>query len=162
MTSAYGRIFITLDRVSLDPVPPEAAMYVFGVPRELLRHAEVSGRPFVGLIALPYMTRALSMRGGGSPEHDLYAEYPNEMMTEGGVLPLPDAPGLSGSGLWRVNPMPGGVWTPDRAKLVAVQHSWSQNGGYLRGTLMRHWLQMLREDVPELAGEIDPTLDGPK
>jgi hypothetical protein len=157
MTTEWGRQFVTLDRVSLDPVPPEAAMYVFGAPGELTSEREIQGRPYVGLQALPYLTRALRLQGSGVAEHDLYVEYLSEMQSEEGTKPMPSAEGLSGSGLWRVNPNPGGIWSPDRAQLVAVQRTCSP-GKYLRGTLMRDWLGMLREDLPELAPEIDPVL----
>jgi hypothetical protein len=106
------------------------------------------------------MTRTVATPAGqenGGPS--LYVEYPREMMTAEGVKQLPRAPGLSGSGLWTVNPRVGGIWTPDMAKLVAIQRSWTE-WEWLRGTLIREWLTMIREDLPELAGEIDPVLDG--
>lgn len=71
---------------------------------------------------------------------------------------MPEAPGLSGSGLWTVKPKKDAIWSPDHAQLVAVQRSWSENKRYLRGTLVREWLKMLREDIPSLASKIDPIL----
>jgi hypothetical protein len=96
------------------------------------------------------------------PEHDLFITYPKEVQ---GDLPamwqrrVPDAPGLSGGGIWRpawASP----DWSPASARLVGIQRSWSPDARWLRGTLILDWLHMLRDDHAELAGEIDAMLSG--
>ena len=159
LLSEWGRVFITLDRVSLDPVPADAAMFVFGAPVALAKLTQLEGKPFLGIGALPYLTRAIpAPPGQGSPEHDVCVEYLSEMETAEGTVPMPPAPGLSGSGLWRVNPSGSSIWSPDSARLVAVQQSWMPDQ-YLRGTRIGDWLKMVREDIPELASEIDLVLN---
>ena len=157
LISEWGRTFVKLDRVSLAPVPPEAPMYVFGAPAQFTRVSQRKGQPRLGVLALPFLTRAIPLQGSGTVGHDLYVEYLREMLTADGPKPMPAAPGLSGSGLWRVNPNAHGIWSPDSAQLVGVQHSWREHE-YLRGTLMRHWLTMVREDIPELSSAIDRVL----
>jgi len=86
-------------------------------------------------------------------------EYPkdiNEDVPDGFLKQVPKAVGLSGGGIWKVNPRADGIWSPDAAQLVAIQYSWSEVDRWLRGTLIREWLQMLRADLPELATVIDP------
>lgn len=159
LLSEWGRVFITLDRVSIDHVPADAAMMVFGAPGDLAQMTQLGGKPLLGVGALPYLTRAIPVPSGqGTAEHDLFVEYLSTMETAGGTVPMPRAPGLSGSGLWRVNPNPSGIWSPDSARLVAVQQSWMPDQ-YLRGTRIGDWLKMVREDIPELASEIDPVLN---
>jgi hypothetical protein len=130
---------------------------VFGTPWHYKKDALVNGSEFVGVGALPYLTRTLGVQRGGSPERDLYLEYKTEMHTADGVKPLPPAFGLSGCGLWILNTRGGGVWTPDQAEFAAVQHSWVREE-WLRGSLARHWLQMLREDIPALRPAIAAVL----
>jgi hypothetical protein len=156
LTSKWERKFVPLDRMNLAPVPLDAAVYVFGAPAELTRQTQADGRPRFGVRALPFMTRVILPKGPGA-EHDVYLEYTREMMTTEGPKPMPKALGLSGSGIWRVNPTANGVWSPESAQLVAVQQSWLEYE-YLRGTLIRDWLMMLREDIPALAAEIDTVL----
>jgi hypothetical protein len=158
LKSDWGRTFVKLDRLSLAPVRPDTPVYVFGAPWETTRKTQTDGQLRFGVRALPFLTRAIPLRDPGTEKHDLYIEYMREMMTTDGPKDMPRAPGLSGSGIWTVNPTAKGVWSPESARLVAVQHSWREYE-YLRGTLIRDWLTMLREDIPALASEIDALLE---
>jgi hypothetical protein len=157
LISEWERKFVKLDRLSVAAVPSDTPVYVFGAPWETTRKTLKDGRLRFGVRALPFLTRVIPVRDRGTEEHDLYIEYMREMQTTDGPKPMPRAPGLSGSGIWRVNPRANGFWSPESAQLVAVQHSWREYE-YLRGTLIRDWLTMLREDIPALASEIDPVL----
>jgi hypothetical protein len=92
-----------------------------------------------------------------SPTTDIFVQYPKEAYTEAGMKALPAAPGLSGSGMWLLNDEQRGLWTPDHAQLIGIETGWLEFE-YLRGNPIREWLQMVREDIPELAPEIDPLL----
>ena len=116
------------------------------------------GGKFLAMGALPYLTRTIEVQPTGTADLDIFVEY-RELFTADGAGKVPKAHGLSGSGLWLVNPRQDGVWTPDLAKLVAIQHSaFGDPPEYLRGTLIREWLKMLQEDIPELASAIEPVL----
>lgn len=159
-TATWGRAFVTLDRIRIEPVPEGAHAYVFGQPAEYLNpNCTFQGKPLLGLSALPFLTATIPTPEGCQPE-DLYVHYPNAMNTAEGAKALPVAEGLSGCGIWVVNPREGGVWTPDRAQLAAVEGSWFEFE-WLRGTPMREWLRLVRDDIPELAAEIDPLLNRP-
>ena len=151
-TTTWKRVFVTLDRIRIDPVSPGAHAYVFGQAADYIKHDTIKGAPYLGLKALPFLTDTIATPAGCSPR-DLYVGYPTQMHTAEGMKPLPRAPGLSGSGMWVVNPRKEGVWTPDLAQITAVQQSWYEFE-WLRGTPMREWLQLVRDDIPELAPEI--------
>jgi hypothetical protein len=159
MVSEWDRIFVTLDRFRLAPVQTDSPAYVFGAPWEYKQDSEVGGLPFHRIGALPYLTRTVDVKDGRAPERSLFVEYKGEMKTAEGTKPLPNAHGLSGSGLWVVNPQRAAIWTPDLAQFAAIQHAWAR-GEHLSGTLVREWLQMLREDIPDVSSAIDPLLDG--
>jgi hypothetical protein len=153
LVSELRTTFVGLERVSLTRVARGVAVSVVGAPWELRRKFEADRR--FGVRALPFLTEVIEQQSSGRAEHDLYIGYPREMMTEEGPRPLPKAPGLSGSGVWSLGPPMNEIWSPDSARLVALQRSWLEYE-YLRCTLIRDWLTMVREDIPELAPEIDP------
>jgi hypothetical protein len=156
--SMWERAFVTLERFSIAPIPIRSDAFLLGQPAKYVKyepHGPVNGEPFVGLMAFPFLTRTVE-RPDSEPadSQNVYLEYPESMFTAEGVRPTPDPEGLSGSGMWLVNPKTNGLWTPDAAKLVAVQEC-APKRRWLRGTPIRAWLQMVREDIPDLAFEID-------
>ncbi len=143
----WKRVFVPLERISTRHVPAQAHAYVFGQPGEFLRHdALPDGSPILGLKPHPYLTETIAPPVTGSPS-DVYLAYPREMQTAAGARQAPEAPGMSGSGVWLVNSSATRVWSPDRAELVAVQRTWREYE-YLRCSPMLAWLEMLREDIP--------------
>jgi hypothetical protein len=73
---------------------------------------------------------------------------------------LPEPNGMSGGGVWALNKRHR-PWRPDVVQLVGIEYAVERRaaaGRYLRAFQMQVWLQMLREDVPELAKYIDPML----
>lgn len=64
--------------------------------------------------------------------------------TTGHVGKPPDAPGMSGCGIWYL-PVPYGFegWRDDDIRLVGIQHSWTPRPGYLKGTVISHALSMI-------------------
>jgi hypothetical protein len=149
----WGRVFVTLDRIGVQPVPPGAHAYVYGQPADYVRLEPVREATFLGLKALPFLTHTIAPPEPHEPDA-LYFDYPAQMHSAEGVKGMPKAPGLSGSGMWVVNPRADGVWTPDLAQLAAVQGSWLPFE-WLCGTPMREWLALVRDDIGELAVEID-------
>lgn len=60
--------------------------------------------------------------------------------------------GVSGCGIWRIIDMPGSVerWTPAHCKLVAIQHRYYEQAGYLHTTWIHYAVGRIFEDYPEL------------
>lgn len=60
--------------------------------------------------------------------------------------------GISGCGVWRVldEDQDLKAWRPEKCKLVAVEHFYSQTKGYVQGTWVRHALGRLIDDYPSV------------
>jgi hypothetical protein len=158
-----GKTFMSLDRLDSRPTDRDAIVYIYGFPWDRRQEREFNGRPWHLVNAIGYLTKAGVGAGARdpSPENDMFLDWPDDVNEEaptGWLKRAPDAPGLSGGAIWSVNSKAGALWSPDAAKVVAAQHSWARNARWLRGTLIRHWLQMVAEDLPELAAHIDPIL----
>jgi hypothetical protein len=156
----WNRTFVTLDRISLIQPSLGRAAYLLGQPHDYRRDKAIAGVPTVGLHPLPYMAAVLSPQSPEEAARDVLMYYPSEMSSAEGRKSAPDPHGLSGCGLWMVNAEEGGVWTPDRAQLVGIQIS-ARPQEWLRGNLMREWLRLVRDDIPDLRAEIDPVLEAP-
>ena len=151
----WGRIFTTLDRFDPRPVPPPTSVYLFGVPGEYVRREDDPMTLHMG--AFPYLANVIPTPAKRQGD-DIYVAFESVMKTADGFRKTPDAKGLSGSGIWVVRPEYAGVWTPDVAKLVAIEHMRPRSGEWLQCNSIRRWLTMMREDFPDLGSEIDPVL----
>lgn len=58
--------------------------------------------------------------------------------------------GFSGGGIWYVEQRARGTWTPELAKLVAIQASYCANQQYLRGTQIVAWLRLICSECKDL------------
>ena len=126
------------------------------------------GLPVITANGYFWATRALVDRAdlGYEPdmENRLYLDWPKEIVGhDGGPYPLPDAPGMSGGGIWalNLNRLAGDAWRPQHAQLIGIETGWIRRDvprRHLRGYQMHTWLQMVRDDIPELASVIDPYL----
>jgi len=153
----WNRIFVTLDRVNVAPIPAQRHVSLLGQPAASVKQDKFQDQPRLALSPLPYSGLTISKPEGDPTTTDIFVEYPKAAYTEHGLKELPVAEGLSGSGLWLLNDEQPGLWTPEHAQLVGIQNAWSKFK-YLRGNRIRDWLKMVREDIPELASEIDPFL----
>ena len=80
---------------------------------------------------------------------------PNGEFTE-----YPEAPGISGGGVWAVN-LSHEPWRADYAQLVAIEYAWARVGvpdRYVKALQIQTWLEMLADDVPELRSKIAPII----
>jgi len=155
-TEEWGRRFVTLDRMWLGKAADvDKHVCCLGQAYESLKFLTVNGIPTVGFRPLPYLS---GTKRSEDPEHQMWVHYARVMHSMEGQKDAPDPAGFSGCGLWFVNPKQNGLWTPERAQLAAIEHGWLPESECLTGTLMRHWVQMIREDIPELAHFIDPFL----
>src|SRR5688572_15371358 len=89
----------------------------------------------------------------GDPNVDVCLEYPDDNCSEMETnLPaiLPDPSGMSGGGVCDQRFETGSLWTPRDCKLFAIQSSWSESRRYLRATQIRHGVDLIRADFPDL------------
>ena len=68
---------------------------------------------------------------------------------------LPNAPGMSGGGLWQSWADRDSLWNPRDYKLIAIQSSWSKDREYLRATQTQHWLDLVHSECVDLRDPID-------
>jgi hypothetical protein len=163
---AIGKTFVPLDRLSLEAVELASLSWIYGYPSERLDRRGHKGKPWYLINAIGYLTqvRKGTNAASASPEHDVFLDWPddvNEEAPSGWLKQTPNAPGLSGAGIWQVNTHSKQLWSPESARLVAIECSWSREYRWLRGTLVGHWLKMVAEDLPQLAAVIEPVLAAP-
>lgn len=79
------------------------------------------------------------------PESHIVLEYDTASEHTSGYRGAPpDAPGLSGCGIWYLS-APNGIdlWTEEHVQLVGIQTSWHSKERYLKGTIIAHALAMI-------------------
>ncbi len=157
---ALGANFVGPERIEVrrDDVQ-EDCMGVMGTPGALADPKALAAGD-LRLIPLYYHTVALE----GAPRdarsvdsaRDHFLAYPKGgnvgQNTE--YVELPPAHGLSGAGVWCVHVHHEGVWTPEAAKLTAIQNAWHRDFIWLRTTRIQAWLNMIAEDIPEIASVV--------
>lgn len=67
---------------------------------------------------------------------------------------------MSGGGVWALNDRAQG-WRADHMQLVGIEYALgiAPAGRYLKAFQMQVWVWMLRDDLPELARDIEPILE---
>ncbi len=163
---AVGWTFVGLEKLSLRPISDSAMLFIRGFPVEFQNMVSYEDRPLLQSEPLNYLLRSvreIDPRRYPNHSRDVFLEYLkdiNEDAPDGFVKQAPDAQGLSGCGIWKVNPrLDTAIGSPDSAQLAGVFHTWYDVDQLLQGTLITEWLQMLRADLPELAANIDPLLE---
>jgi hypothetical protein len=125
---------------------------VFGYPSE---ETELNpGLNSMGVQPMSYMTGTLDPPAGVlnySPDVDIFLEYAKtgNMLSSGKPADLPQPHGISGGGIWACDVSTDGLWSPESARLIGIEKS-AHAHGWVRGTQIQHWAQMLAEDLPEL------------
>jgi hypothetical protein len=131
---------------------------VIGPPAALAGVKMVQGRQSLALEIMPYVTDVLRYEElpddrVASGDHVLLA-YPEESYDAVSMMkkPLPDAPGLSGAGVWCVPTCTTrSLWSPTQCRLAAIQGSWDKDRRYLRATRIHHWVDLVTKDYPDLS-----------
>ena len=127
------------------------------VNKQLLKLRELS----VQSIAYHTVTLPKSEWPNGKQEaFDIITNYPSDgnILTDGTPYSLPDAPGISGGGIWSMNITTAGLWSPMSAQLIGVFRSWSDSHRWGRGTQIQHWLKLISDSHPELEDVVNELL----
>lgn len=132
-------------------------IFVHGYPVERLK-ADDERREYLSS-GIGYLTGTLAparveSRFNPSLTADTFLTWPsddNPFAPDGWLRRAPNAKGISGAGIWRMSNA-SGIWAPSTARMVAIEHSWVE-GAWLRGTQVQHWLQMVAEDISDVAEE---------
>ncbi len=163
-----GREFLTLDGILpyYSGVPGEP-LFSYGFPDHMEITPKEDGQAEFGFAVQSYATFVLPTKGIAprfhpNPDFDIFARYSTRELVgtlpKGRVAKLPDAPGLSGGGFWRVNIGKRGIWTPDDVKLVGIEHEWWPDDEWFRATKVCHWLRLVADDHPATRREIEAAL----
>jgi len=153
-----SRNFIGLERVRphCHDIGEDVAA-VYGFPSRLVEH--VPGSKRIDVQPLCFGTGTIdgsTVSTTYASDEDLYLGFPYDELSGSDGKPITDpieAPGLSGGGIWALDINRKGIWTPESARLIGIQHSWLR-WQWVRGTQIQHWLALVARDLPELAAAI--------
>jgi hypothetical protein len=92
-------------------------------------------------------------------DRKMFLKWPRVTRGPDGQTEYPEAPGIGGRGVWAVNLDGHDPWRAEYAQLVGIEYAWQRVGvldRYVKALQIQTWLEMLRDDVPEIRSEIDP------
>jgi len=150
------REFVRHNEVSLHESTP--GLYLFlGYPMVwsgiVISESTVYSRP------LAFLCREYAGESSPNACHDdavhLRLEFDQEAfsVTENAKEILPRIGGISGCGIWRIADWSTEGfrrWSPAELRLVGIQHSWSEDQGYIRGTKVGYILSRILEEYPDV------------
>lgn len=140
-------------------------LVVFGSPQSDAEHqTHIDGSPVLRANGGWWATRAITDARDLASEDKLgdskmYLKWPRLIKGHNGeYYETPNAPGISGGGVWATN-LRHTPWHAEYAQLVGIEYAWARTGvpdRYLKALQIQTWLEMVRDDIPELRSEIDP------
>lgn len=160
-----GREFLPLERLGPFRTGIDDNVHVCGAPRVGGSVKHVEGSVHFTAHLGTWATRPLGKEDvdSGDWERRMYLEWPGTIPGANGVsYEYPAPAGLSGGGLWALNTEAHGrSWRADQAQLVGIELACVRHGRrYLVGQQIHVWLEMVAEDIPELAPIIKEHLTG--
>jgi hypothetical protein len=80
------------------------------------------------------------------PDGDMFISPPDSVdITSEKSLKCPKLSGMSGGGIWLLRSKEGKIWQPD-VKLIGIQYSVYEKGNWIRGSLIKSWLQLVARE----------------
>ena len=145
--------FLTHADVRLTDQGGDALYVLFGYPERWFAGATESALVSAPLV---YLCRPYEGEVGFDPKLHVLLGFNQaaENLTEGKSQELPPPYGVSGCGIWRVAEWSKSdldCWRPDQLSLVALQHSWSEERKYVRGTWLGYALGLIQDNYPDVA-----------
>lgn len=88
---------------------------------------------------------------GYDDEINIILKYP-EMAenVDGNSVQLPDAPGISGGGIWTMNARIKGIWSPEKNNLLGIHTMWESEDKYLVGIQIQHLINLINHDYEDI------------
>jgi hypothetical protein len=129
----FARLYETSRSLGFGP----GVYMVMGYPTVFLRNPDGDPRRIASeplrFVTNRYTGEALPH----NPEVHVLLDYPAAgLNNDGAPVSVPDAPGLSGGGIWHLaDPStPANLWNTEDVRLVAIDNSWRRKERYVRGT----------------------------
>jgi hypothetical protein len=154
-----GRTPLCLRDISMNQDRSPAVFLMFGFPQAWFR-VEKSGPkclPLVYPCAIYQGDHWAGSKIGYDPKVHLLLDFTRDAIDPIDRQPktLPDyrgIQGVSGCGIWRVIDLntPIDRWKPGKCKLVAIQHRYYEEPGYLLTTWIQYAIDRIFDDYPEL------------
>jgi hypothetical protein len=157
------RSFLDLARVRTYCRGDEDLLFIGASQRDQETSMHDDGRRIVTRIAQWVPTRGILDQCDLADELDLdhiFLKWPARHRDHDGTChELPEPKGMSGGGVWAPN-LSHQPWRATLMQLVGIEYAIGSApaGRYLKAFQMQVWLEMLREDLPELAPHIDPVI----
>jgi len=130
------RRFVRLQEISRRRGFPEGLYMLIGYPKVHLKTVDPENKSFY-TEPLRCVTERKKHDEPHDPDAHLFLHYPQAVLNrDDQLITAPEAHGMSGGGIWFLgtSEQPIELWKPEEAMLVAIDHSWHQGGGYVRGT----------------------------
>jgi hypothetical protein len=167
-TSPMERHFLDLARLAPYWDGGGKALRVCGVPVEGAERGDREGTPFYRPHMQDLPTRILSNDEVGfkiDAPRRIYVDWPKYIDAHNNDIeefPLPS--GISGGGLWALNLSEHDEWKPEQSQLIGIEFATDKSNlrRYLICQKIHLWLEMMAEDIPELASTINEHLNGSK
>lgn len=164
--AAAGRHFLDVARLGPYRDGSDEDLCVYGAPAQDRQMGTKDGLPSVTSVASMWATRSMTADeiGDVDRERRIHLLWPRIVMGHNDdAYAYPEAPGLSGGAIWSLNTRAHGAsWRADQAQLIGVEFAAQRARGhrYLIGQQIHVWMEMVAEDIPELAPIIAPYLAG--
>lgn len=158
---AAGRTPMSLCDISMSQDRSPGIFFMFGFPQAWFRmeHSGPICLPLVYGCGIYPGEHWAGSEIGYDPKVHLLLDFRREAITpiDGQSHTLPGYEGIvgvSGCGIWRVIDLHGSIdidrWEPDQCKLVAIQHRYYEQPGYLHTTWIQYAISRIFDDYPEL------------
>jgi hypothetical protein len=153
---------VALESIDVVPALVNPGNYVAtGFPSELKKATETNtGQVDFVVPLLAYITNAIT--GDSSRVGDIVFNYGQTAINQMGQENEMAKPhGMSGGGMWYSSPVTQDtvIWSPERMKLIGITRDYVRNRDELRGVPIRHWFQLLYNDLPDIRASIEPLLE---
>ncbi|HEX9658978.1 MAG TPA: hypothetical protein VGA18_01720 [Rhodothermales bacterium] len=159
---AASRGLQAIDLRSLSPYerPSGSNLYMaYGVPAQFAKVRRDQNTVDVRITAIGYLTIPVF---DVVNDVELVLEYKGQAWFSNPArgFEMPNPKGMSGGGIWSLTNFEAEEpWSPTKCRLVGTIRSYRGHEGTLHGVQIQHWLQLVRDDLPELAAIADELLE---
>jgi hypothetical protein len=148
-----GLAFLSLDRLSKDlTTARDNLVMVNGFPNKTIQQVG-DGIHTKALLYITVLEHEEDWHDGADPTLEIEVDYPESVPEIDATAPvnLPDAPGMSGGGLWESNPgRQDEIWSGRMVKLLGINTVWSPDGRWVRANRVENHLKLIAEEYPHL------------